>query len=271
MPSRQGAVNKIQNSLGQRAETDRHISTAWPGILAVLQVLWIITLIAGLYLIFIDLEPFFYEPDVSFEFSTEALLVVLLAFLVQLCLTVTQAYLAYRIVLRRDEHFRRDWLLREGAIELLGAKSVEKEADLNVERWTMNTIHQDANIMERERAAVMWGVIVGLLSFIPVVGYALLAYVLHFVTKEQRIHEDRQLAFNYQFQTGLSRTGTQPVPVNWQAMPRRSTALYMILTLLTLTFFLPYWWYVVITDFNAHLENQRRFEDQLMVSIRQDG
>jgi len=268
LPTRQSSLGKIRNSLALRATTDRPISTMWPALLVLLQVMWVLCLFAGIYLLIIGEGGFFYDPASTFELTAEAVLLILLSFLFQLGLTIIHAYLAYRIVQRRDEHFQRDWVFREGAIEYLGAESLQRQVDLNVERWSMTTTNQEAYVVERERGPVLWGILVGLLSFMPPVGQVLLIYVLHFVTKEQRIHEDRQLGFNHQLLLGMTKTNAQNLPHNWQPMPRRSTALYIILTVLTLTFFLPYWWYVVIADFNEHTANQRRFEDQLMASMQ---
>lgn len=270
LPSEQAAKNKITGSFGLRRDSDKLISPIWSGIILALQVSWFITAVVGLILLILSLDDFLYDPYADLGFSNEALLLVAIAFILQISLTIFQAYLTYKLVQRRDDHFRRDWQFREGAIEYLGAKSIGMKLDLNVERWSMNSVHQDANIDERERSPLMWGLLVGLLSFIPFIGYILVLYVLHFVTKEQRIHEERQLAFNNQFQTGLMKTGVQTVPMNWMPMPRRSTALYMVLSVITIGFFFPYWWYVAITDMNSHIHNQWRFENQLMNNIHQE-
>jgi hypothetical protein len=215
-----------------------------------------------------DLGSIIYDPDSTFILSNELMLSVLITFLLVLGLAIAQSLLSYRLVQRRDAHFRRDWMLREGMIEYLGARSLEKTMDLNVERWTMNTIHKDSNVWEYERSAILWCMFVGIMSFIPVIGHILIIVFLQSITREQQYHERNQVAFNHQLLMGLSKLGKPSPPVNWMPAPRRNTLIYATLSILTLAFFLPFWWYVIITDFNAHLDDQAQFEDQFMKGIQ---
>ena len=114
----------------------------------------------------------------------------------------------------------------------------------------------------------MWSIIVGIMSFILVIGHLLVIVFLQSMTKDQNFHEKHQLAFNYQLQLGLAKLGRQPLPTNWTPNPQRNSLVYVVIAILTVTLFLPYWWYVIISDFNAHVEKQAQFEDQLIRSIR---
>jgi hypothetical protein len=270
-PSEENAKSKIFTSFRMRGISDKYISHHWPIVLVILQVMMIIFTLIGLMMLLIDLDLYLIDPYQLPQISSLAILFIVIAFLIQVFLMILEAYLTYRTVQRRDEHFRRDWLFRDGTIEYVNALSQSQKIDLNVERWTMNTIHESSNLEERERSPMLWALLIGLLSFIPFIGYILMQYVLHFLTKEQRLHEDRQLGFNHQLQKALVRFDkTAQIPVTWQPMPRRNTALYMVLSLLTLGFFIPYWWYVVITDMNAHVARQWQFEDGLVRQLQKE-
>ena len=47
-------------------------------------------------------------------------------------------------------------------------------------------------------------------------------------------------------------------------MPKRDPAAYVLVSVLTIGFFLPYWWYVNIVDMNSHMRNQWDFESQII-------
>ena len=103
------------------------------------------------------------------------------------------------------------------------------------------------------------------LPFIPVIGIFFLLYVLHFLTDSLIDHDFNQLNFNRQLNGALAKLG-KPMAASggWPHTHRSSTGLYVILTIITLGFFLPYWWYVVIKDWNTHFQNQWRFEDDVL-------
>ncbi len=226
----------------------------------------------GLYLFLSELEGILYDITTDPALSTWMLLIFILAFLVQLALIITQAVLVYKLVKRRDEHFKRDALLRQGIIEYLDANSIAEQKDINVERWTMNTIDIYCRSDEHERSPATWGVLVGVLAFIPLIGIIFLLYALYFLSKDPTAHEDRQIGFNQQLQISLMKLGKQPLnSIQWAPLPRRSTSVYVILSILTLGFFLPYWWYVVIRDMNDHLAKQWRFENELVEMLQRDG
>ena len=60
------------------------------------------------------------------------------------------------------------------------------------------------------------------------------------------------------------------ISYDWYPLPKRDTSIYIIMTIFTLGFALPYWWYVNIVDMNTHFNNQWRFESQVIRMIEEE-
>ncbi len=271
LPNEDVAKAKIQSAIGLRNESDSILSTLWPALLITLQILVIIIVLAGVFILLdsiylLSMDPYGDLPNLPDEF----VLLIMVGFILQVIMTILQSYLIYRLVLRMDDHFQRDHLLRQGILEYLDARSMSQKIDINVERWTMNTINMNSSMKEQKKGAITWAMIVGLLSFIPAIGIFFLLYVLHFLTDDLINHDFNQNNFKRQLNMALAKLGKPMVhPGVYTNVPRRSTGLYIILTIITLGFFLPYWWYVVIRDWNSHFQNQWKFEDEAFSILRQ--
>jgi len=252
------ARSKIMGALNMRKSTDQIISIRWAyGILA-LQLLVPILTFAMLYLVLVG-------TNINLS-STGQLILIIAVFLAAVAMVLVMAMLVHKLVNRRDGHFRRDALLKQGMMEYLDALSLRERRDINVERWTMNTMfHSDP---EMERNPGLWALLVGLVVIIPIIGIFATLYCLHFLTKDVHEHDARQSHFNHQFQIGMMKLGKlDTVHYDMAPLPRRDTGAYLILSILTLGFFLPYWWYVNIVDMNTHMRNQWQFESNLMKMI----
>ena len=253
-----------------RSRSDIIISTTWPAILIFIQLLLITAIIIGTFSLgeWADLDisnPYASSPP------NELIALIIIAFILQIIYTVMQCYIIYLLILRMDEHLERDGLLRGGLREFIDALSISRNMDTNVERWTMNTMDMISSVNDGKKGAISWAVLIGVFSFIPVIGIFVLLYVMHFLTERLIDHDLNQLNFNRQLNGALAKLG-KPMAASggWIHTPRRSTGLYVILTIITLGFFLPYWWYVVIKDWNIHFQNQWRFEDEVLSIMKQD-
>lgn len=168
----------------------------------------------------------------------------------------------YRLIKRRNGHFRRDRILREGIINYIRGTAAERgvEPTMTTELATMMAIHSEANGEEDEKSPVLWLVL-------SIITFGLLSlYVWYFLTKDPHKHDVRQIAFMQQTQSALSKLGKTVVFPFWKSLPDRSYFLYLILTWITGLFSL-YWNYVLITDFNDHFRAQWQIEDQLMANL----
>jgi len=169
---------------------------------------------------------------------------------------------SYKLMRRRNEHFRRDRMLREGLVNYVRGLAAERglEAKMNVELATMITIHSEANGEEDEKSPVLWIVL-------SIITFGLLGlYVWYFLTKDPHKHDVRQVAFMQQVQSAFSKFDKTVVFPFWKTLPSRSFFLYLVLTWLTGLFGL-YWNYVLISDFNDHFRAQWQVEDQLLANL----
>ena len=258
MPGEVVVRSKIYGAMKMRDATDEIVNTRWAIAILVLQVLVPIITI------------YFLIGGMNFNFSAAVnILITLGIFLAVVAMVIVQSALIYKLVKRRDEHFRRDGFMRQGMIEYLDAMSIKKKIDINVERWTMNSMHY--SVIETDRGAAIWAMMVGLMSIIPLLGTLILLYCLHFLTTDAQNHDRRQRDFNSQFQLSMLKLGKiDSVSYDWYPLPKRDTSIYIILAIFTLGFALPYWWYLNIVDMNTHFNNQWKFESQIIHMIKEE-
>src|SRR5260370_34840581 len=168
----------------------------------------------------------------------------------------------YRLIKRRNGHFRRDRMLREGLINYVRGLAAERglESKMTVELATMTAIHSEANGEEDEKSPVL-GIVLTIITF-GLFGL----YVWYFLTKDPHKHDVKQLAFMQQVQSAFSKLEKTVVFPFWKSLPDRSYFLYLILTWITGLFSL-YSTYVLITDFNDHFKAQWQVEDQLLANL----
>ncbi len=260
VPSFQAAISKVHASFMMRQSADRTVSMAWVWAIVLLQVVLPVSAIITGVALLAGTESTEIDPG-------HLLLIILAVLIVSIALAAVYALLTYRLVGRRDSHFRRDNLLMEGMGEYLTAVSASTQTDLNVERWTMNTLHVQG--MTQDRSASLWAVLVALL---PIIGIIFLIYCMMFLTKDTHQHDERQRAFNRYFEAGMARSGKEfRASGAWQPLPNRDVAAYVILTVLTVGLFLPYWWYVNIEDMNLHMKNQWEFENALVETFKAEA
>jgi len=159
----------------------------------------------------------------------------------------------YYLIKRQRDHFKRQRKLEMGIIELLKSRGIEE-----ITLRQLQTIHDEAKREEKERNPVLWTI----LSFIPFVSL----YTLYFLTTDAGNHAARQRRFMTFASTALSKIGIS-LPGETHYIPKRSFALYLILTLVTLGIFGIYWEYLLFKDFNDHFEDHRIWEEILSTSL----
>lgn len=169
----------------------------------------------------------------------------------------------YFLISRRNNHFKRDKVLRDGLVSyfIQEAAAKGKSNDISTEIATMNAINGEASAEETQKSAVLWIVL-------SIVTLGLLGlYVLYFLTKDPYRHDSRQQGFMQQTQSALTKLGKTVVNPSWKALSSRSFALYFVLSIVTLGLFEFYWFYTLIVDFNGHFKAQWQLEDSIMAAI----
>ncbi len=224
--------------------------------------LWILSPFLGVVAFFAILFTSVFVGARAFS-GTGLLAGAILGFIGALIVLVILAILpAYKLITRRNGHFRRDRMLREGLINYVRGLAAERgiEAKMSTELATMMSIHSESNGEEDEKSAFLW-------IILTIISFGLLGiYVYYFLTKDPHNHDARQLAFNQQVQSAFSKFEKTVVFPFWKSLPGRSFFLYLVLTWVTGLFAL-YWNYVLITDFNDHFKAQWQVEDQLLANL----
>ena len=261
MPNEHTARSKIYGAMRMRDTTDKIIPTSWAVAILLFQIIVPVLTMVMIYLLIIGV-------NLNLSAST-SMLMILSIFLAVIAMVIVQAALVYKLVRRRDEHFHRDGLMRQGMIEYLDAMSIKEKKDINVERWTMNSMHY--SVTEVDRGPGIWALLVGLVAIIPIMGIFAMLYCLYFLTRDTQLHDQHQRDFNSQFQLGMLKLGKiNTVSYDWYPLPKRDSSVYIIMTIFTLGFTLPYWWYVNIVDMNTHFKHQWQFENLIIKMIKEE-
>jgi predicted permease len=181
-------------------------------------------------------------------------LLFLLSFIVSLVLM-------YKLVKRRNTHFKRQSFLFEDIIAAVKAIAKKKGIDVTVEFSSFERTLREARAEETEKGAVLWAI----LSAIIILAQW---YVYYFLMKDFYKHERREDGFWEDLRRTLDKCGvTFSIPRRTEATPDRSFVLYLILNIITLGLFGIYWIYVLLKDPNQHFRYHMQIEDQLLSTL----
>ena len=191
-------------------------------------------------------------------------------------LSIFNALMFYRLVKRRNSHFTRQLFVYEdlarAAKEAISKKGLDASLSLN----NLDLVKREAAADERIRDPVLWsailvfaaGVAIPSLTMSPTLdGAAVISafaqyYVYYFLMKDWFKHERREDYFFQEFSRVMSTVGVNVAPPQRaQPIPNRSFIVYLILLLVTASFYGVYWVYVLLSDPNNHFHYQAFVED----------
>ncbi len=258
-------IENLKKDLRMRASTDASMTVWWVGVYLIpiiAGITWTVIFVAALISYAISLAEMSSIPTVLPPFPFTPLLSaatagLYIAIIVSFILFII---LTYRLVKRRNYHFRRQILLFEditSAIRKVTAKkAVDAEFDLGSLDRTLREIKAEET--ESEKSAMLWAILT------PLNGLALL-YVWYFLMKDFNKHERREDAFWAETRRVLDKAGIKfDVPARTEQLPERSFALYLILTIITVGLFGIYWLYALLIDPNTHFRYHTKIEDQML-------
>jgi len=169
--------------------------------------------------------------------------------------------LTYMLVNRRNTHFTRQQFLSEDTIKTIKSLAEKKEIDVESSLSPIERTVREANAEETKKDAVLWAV---LSAFIPIVSW----FVNYFLMKDFYSHERREDGLWDDLSRTLNKLGANfSAPRRIEAMPNRSFALYLILTIITMGLFGVYWIYVLLKDPNEHFKYHVQIENQLLNAL----
>ncbi len=168
---------------------------------------------------------------------------------------ILSIYVLYKMIWRRNAHFRRTIMLYTSIANYLEAKGYHEEA---------NKIKDETKRLElelgEEKSPALWTI---LSLIVPIIIY----YVLHFLNADFVKHDraERMILerLDRLFKNKLNESLELDYDSNIGKFPERNTVLYIVLTLITGVFGI-YWWYVSVKDPNEHFKSHKLIEAKLL-------
>jgi len=167
-------------------------------------------------------------------------------------------YYLYLLIRRRNEHFERSHRFFLALVRLLREAGYEDVSALEL---------KVEELRREPKNPVLWVI----LSLVPVLGLLAVLYVYHSLNRDFHEHSvvERSLVEGVARALGMSPYEPPFEVEELEPVPRRSTGLYLLLTLLTLGVFSAYWWYTLVRDPNGHFRAHERFERRLIRAIEE--
>ncbi len=192
---------------------------------------------------------------IAIVLGSEALAITL-AYVAALAFTIIAVlviYTFYKLIVRRNEHFRRSHMLWSGVVDYLESRGVGGSRVEAVRR-----LLEEARWKEGEKSAALWTVAS---LFIPLAAY----YVFHFLNKDFVGHERREIAMLRELQAALKEHNVS-LSIPEPAVRDRNTILYLIASIL-IPFVGLYWFYATIKDGNAHFDWHSRVDREILNAL----
>lgn len=243
----------LRDAIGRREETDERFSGLWILIVILGPLLPVIFSLIGLLFTGWMGEAVQLYPELSVTFPWIILSLMGIGFILGEILT---AFFIYKLIKRRNGHFQRSRVLREGMVEFLENKTKDTSS---TRLSTLRTIHSELNAREDEKSA-------GLFAIISVIFPPFLLYVMYFLTDDFTDHARKERIFFRNFEEVARDLGLDVRYPEWKQTPNRTAGLYVILTIITGLFAI-YWEWVLIKDPHTHFEAHKILEDRVSASL----
>jgi len=149
----------------------------------------------------------------------------------------------YRMINRRDLHFRRQISLNDDIIKCIKEINSEEErsADITNELQRAESLQNEIAKNFKEKGASKWLI----LNFITL-GLAGL-YVHYFLTRDFFLFEEKKEEFSTLISSMLVKIGVVKYPIKLErVMKKRNFWLYLLLSIITFGIFSIYWYYILL-------------------------
>ncbi len=246
-------VENIRKDIRMRDESDPKMSNAWliVYLIPLAVIIVAITFLFGLMLI----------PTAGTEIVPSLIVTILLIPLLAIIGFIVSIILRYKLVKRRNTHFKRQIFLFEDTVAAVKAMAAKKGVNVEVGLASCERTVREAKAEETEKSAALWAI---LSAFV----FPALWYVWYFLMKDFYKHERREDGFWEDMSRTLDKCGiTFSMPRRTEATPNRSFVLYLIVTIITVGLFGIYWLYVLLKDPNEHFKYHMQTEDQLLSTL----
>ena len=257
-------VENLKKDAHMRTITDSNMTIWWIIVYLlpiITLIIWAVALVSALISYIISLTPLPPTPEELPPFPWTPLLSAATAglYLAVIVTFILFIILIYRLVKRRNHHFRRQIRLFEDITATLrkatAKKGIDAEFDIGSLDRTLREIKAEET--ESEKSAMLWAIL-------SPSGLAQL-YVWYFLMKDFSKHEGREDMFWAEISKILNKAGIKlEIPARTDQLPERSFALYLILNIITAGLFGIYWLYTLLNDPNTHFRYHTKIEDQIL-------
>ncbi|MCZ2855671.1 MAG: DUF4234 domain-containing protein [Candidatus Bathyarchaeota archaeon] len=254
------SIENMRKDIRMRDESDPKMSNAWLLVYLIPIFAAITAMLTVFYIVFATITTPWIMPEETVALPLLAGLTILLALLAIIGFIVS-IILRYKLVNRRNTHFKRQIFLFDDIVAAVKAIAAKKGVDVEVGLASCERTVREAKAEETEKSAVLWAI---LSAFIFLAEW----YINYFLMKDFYKHERREDGFWEDLGKTLDKSGiTFSVPRRTEATPNRSFVLYLIVTIITLGLFGIYWLYVLLNDPNEHFKYHMQIEDQLLSTL----
>jgi uncharacterized membrane protein len=258
-------IENIRKDIRMRVETDSMMSGEWLLVYLipiVAVILWVSVFIVEMisYIGPVSPTPPSGQPVTTTE-SAPLVLSFVFLYLIAIISLIASLILMYKLVKRRNTHFKRQIFLLEDIVTAVKAIATKKAVDVEVGLASCERTIRETKSEEAEKEAALWAILSA------VTGIAAW-YVWYFLMKDFYKHERREDGFWEDISRILDKCGIKfSVPRRTEILPDRSFALYLILSIATFGLFGIYWIYVLLKDPNQHFGYHTQIEDQLLSTL----
>ena len=237
-----------------RDEADPKMSNAW----LIIYLIPIFAIIIGLVSLLFSVMLL---PTLGPEAALPALVGIFLVPLLALISFVVSIILTYKLVKRRNTHFKRQSFLFEDLISAVKSLATKKKVDVEVGLSSCERTVRETKAEETEKSAALWAIL-------SAVVFLATWYVYYFLMKDFYKHERREDGFWEDIGKVLDKCDIKfSAPRRTEILPNRSFVLYLILNIITAGLFGIYWLYVLLKDPNEHFKYHIQIEDELLSTL----
>ena len=237
-----------------RDEADPKMSNAW----LIIYLIPIFAIIIGIVSVLFSILLF---PMLGPEAALPAIVGIFLVPLLGLIGFVVSIILTYKLVKRRNTHFKRQVFLFEDLISAVKSLATKKKVGVEVGLSSCERTVRETKAEETEKSAALWAIL-------SAVVFLASWYVYYFLMKDFYKHERREDGFWEDIGKVLDKCDIKfSAPRRTEILPNRSFVLYLILNIITVGLFGIYWLYVLLKDPNEHFTYHIQIEDELLSTL----
>jgi len=247
-------IEDLRKDIRMRDEADPKMSNAW----LIIYLIPIFAIIIGLVALLFSVMLL---PTLGPEAALPALVGIFLVPLLALISFVVSIILTYKLVKRRNTHFKRQVFLFEDLISAVKSLATKKKVDVEVGLSSCERTVRETKAEETEKSAVLWAILSAIIFLAS-------WYVYYFLMKDFYKHERREDGFWEDMSKVLDKCDIKfSAPRRTEILPNRSFVLYLILSIITVGLFGIYWLYILLKDPNEHFKYHIQIEDELLGTL----